>query len=677
MEHDKAIARYSSNVIFKIFLFILVYICLIIVGGILLWLAFQLAVIGFPNILRIRNIQGIFFAAMAILGGIGFALMFGLYLFKFLFTKKTNQNKNREVTETECPQLFEAIREVAKATSCPMPKKVFLSHDVNACVFYNTSFWSIFFPVRKNLEIGLGLFTSLNIGEVKGILAHEFGHFSQKSMKVGSGVYITNTVLYDLAFQEDKWDQWVDEWCTIDIGIIAFFGSLTRGFTNLVKKLLRGMYGMVNRSYMKLSRQMEYDADIIACKYTGKDVFISGLSKIEFTGETFQHTAGIVKQMIEKQKRPENVFQVHTTISEILASEYNRTINAEQLLYKPIESKLTTSQISLQSSWDSHPSLENRITNVQELSLSEEIDFRSAWELVPPEIVSEISDHLISLVTEQDINELEVIAEKALPDCCKEYHQEYSIPLPYRTFLNRVIIPFDKDEAAGNKVSYPFTNDNFEKIKELESAVDDLNIMYSIQDRHIEAENITYKGMHYMHKNLPVEEHNKYMESLRDAARQIDVNVYSYVINRATDEEMKKEINLLYDALFMTQQLFQNHESETTMQIQTIIATLRAAKRRTIEEITEIKKNIYSVEDKIKDILKQTSWELTGTLIEENRVSHLIEYGNSTSSHSLEADLDIKAVEMLIQIQMEYFDVIRLIYITTKIKLGKILSLVS
>jgi hypothetical protein len=36
---------------------------------------------------------------------------------------------------------------------------------------------------KKNLTIGIGLINSTSVGELKTILAHEFGHFSQRSMK--------------------------------------------------------------------------------------------------------------------------------------------------------------------------------------------------------------------------------------------------------------------------------------------------------------------------------------------------------------------------------------------------------------------------------------------------------------------------------------------------------------
>ena len=144
---------------------------------------------------------------LVILGIWCLAGMFGLYLIKPLFSFKKNENPERvEVTQADCPELFAIIYDLADSVKCKRPKHVYLTTDVNACVFYDTSFWSIIFPVRKNLEIGLGLFEGTSTEELKSILAHEFGHFSQNSMKVGSTVYVTNSVLSDLIYGEDWWD---------------------------------------------------------------------------------------------------------------------------------------------------------------------------------------------------------------------------------------------------------------------------------------------------------------------------------------------------------------------------------------------------------------------------------------------------------------------------------------
>ena len=94
----------------------------------------------------------------------------------FKFTK--NEKPGRvEVFRKNCPELFAVIDDIAKTVKAKKPKHVFLTADANACVFFNTSFWSIFFPVRKNLEIGLGLCNGMSKEELKGVIAHEFGHF--------------------------------------------------------------------------------------------------------------------------------------------------------------------------------------------------------------------------------------------------------------------------------------------------------------------------------------------------------------------------------------------------------------------------------------------------------------------------------------------------------------------
>jgi hypothetical protein len=172
----------------------------------------------------------------------------------FSFTRSKEADDSVEIKREDCPELFMVIDDIVKHTGCKKPKHVYLSVDVNACVFFNSSFWSIFFPVRKNLKIGLGLFEGLNIDELKSILAHEFGHFSQKSMKIGSTVYVINQVLYNMTYTQDFWDKMLDAWCSSSYSPWAITGGLTRWFTNGVKRMNVSMYRFVERGYRKLSR---------------------------------------------------------------------------------------------------------------------------------------------------------------------------------------------------------------------------------------------------------------------------------------------------------------------------------------------------------------------------------------------------------------------------------------
>lgn len=127
-----------ADEIFRICCFLIYYVVLMVLGLAIfvgaLYLTFYLAAIGLA-------IGGWWFTLLAIIGLWTFVVMFGLYLVKPLFSFKKNENDSRvEVEEADCPELFAMLSDVAEKTRCKMPKHVFLSPDVNACVFYDTSF---------------------------------------------------------------------------------------------------------------------------------------------------------------------------------------------------------------------------------------------------------------------------------------------------------------------------------------------------------------------------------------------------------------------------------------------------------------------------------------------------------------------------------------------------------
>jgi len=161
------------------------------------------------------------------LGLIGLGIMVFVFLIKFMFAvSKFDNSGSIEITEKDQPKLFAFIRQLTKDTQTPFPKKIYLSPEVNACVFYNSSFWSMFFPVRKNLQIGLGLVNIVSVSEFKAVMAHEFGHFSQRSMKLGSFVYNVNKVIFNMLFENNSYKNFLQGWANVH-GTFAFFAMLT------------------------------------------------------------------------------------------------------------------------------------------------------------------------------------------------------------------------------------------------------------------------------------------------------------------------------------------------------------------------------------------------------------------------------------------------------------------
>src|SRR5262249_7683849 len=79
-----------------------------------------------------------------------------LFLVQGLFKwRRAGPAHRLEVTEKDQPALFAFIRQLCRDTRAPRPRRVYLTPEVNAAVFYHESVLSLFLPTPKNLVIGL------------------------------------------------------------------------------------------------------------------------------------------------------------------------------------------------------------------------------------------------------------------------------------------------------------------------------------------------------------------------------------------------------------------------------------------------------------------------------------------------------------------------------------------
>lgn len=258
-------------VLVSLFVFLALYVALVAASGWLVWQAIVAPLVG-------RGFYGILLK----LGSIGAAGMLFVFLLKGLFTMQRDDRSDLiEVQPSEEPRLFDFLRRLSAETGAPMPKHVYLSAEVNAAVFYDSSVLSLFLPVRKNLLIGLGLVNALNLSELKAVLGHELGHFSQGTMRVGSYVYVANRIIADIVFSRDKWDDLLDAWRRQDVRI-AIFGWILTAIVWTVRKVLQGAFKAINLVNAALMRQMEFDADRMAVRVAGSDAIIVSLLRSRF-----------------------------------------------------------------------------------------------------------------------------------------------------------------------------------------------------------------------------------------------------------------------------------------------------------------------------------------------------------------------------------------------------------
>jgi Zn-dependent protease with chaperone function len=236
----------------------------------------------------------------------GGGLMLSLFFAKGIFRRRSASEENYvELFEADQPRLFAFLRRVCAESEAPFPRRVLLNHDVNAAVLTKLSFWALFLPSKKDLLIGAGLVSALDVTEFKAVLAHEFGHFSQRTTKFAQYVYQVNSILLDMLFARDWFDELLDTAKRLDLRIAV----LAYGFSAVVwvlRKFLRLLFYVVNLANFSLSRQMEFDADTSAVRLAGSDAIVSSLWKADRASLALAKTSHDLHQAVMV---PENLLR--------------------------------------------------------------------------------------------------------------------------------------------------------------------------------------------------------------------------------------------------------------------------------------------------------------------------------------------------------------------------------
>lgn len=361
-------------VLLSLLLSFALYLALIVGSG---WLCYWLVTAPWPA----RREGG--YAVIRIAGIIGSGLLF-LYLVKGLFkTSSQDDSLLVEITEEDQPDLFAFIRRVCAEARAPFPHKVFISPDVNAGVFYHSSLLSLIWPTPKNLVIGLGLVNMLNLSEFKAVLAHEFGHFSQRSMKVGSYVYVANRVLAQIVYGRDFLDNILREVKHWDIRIAVFVYAFL-GILWCLRKILEGIFKVINLSNLSLMRQMEFNADRVAIAAAGSDAMVLSLLRAGFADQAFRQLSNDLWSAADHELYSRDIFHHQ----QAAAQQVRRLLKKPDLGVPPAGTgpsvqvfKDGDGDVGIPPMWATHPSNFDREQNAKATYLQAPLDERSCWVL--------------------------------------------------------------------------------------------------------------------------------------------------------------------------------------------------------------------------------------------------------------------------------------------------------
>ncbi|HEX7644740.1 MAG TPA: M48 family metallopeptidase [Burkholderiaceae bacterium] len=306
-----------------------------------------------------------------------------VFLVKGLFSVKQGaQSGYIELRREEEPALFEFLYKLADEARAPRPHRVFLSESVNAAVFYDLSIANLLFPTRKNLLIGLALVNVLTIAEFKAVLAHEFGHFAQRSMAVGRWVYIAQQIAGHLVAQRDAFDKFINALSRVDIRV-AWIGWLLQLLVWSVRSLVELGFRALLIAERALSREMEMQADLVAVSLTGSEALTHALYKLGPGEAAWNRTMGFVGEECARNRKIADVFAIQSRVLEHLRVVY------DDLQYgrvppvargeAPARRLFKADFARPPQMWATHPLNHEREENAKRTYVDAPLDPRSAW----------------------------------------------------------------------------------------------------------------------------------------------------------------------------------------------------------------------------------------------------------------------------------------------------------
>jgi len=323
--------------------------CAVVAGAAYAWWIYL--VVGLPAILDAStNVKVIVLAFTPLVAGA--TLVF--FLFKPLLAPRPPRANRFTLSREEAPGLFSLVEQLCDNLGAPRPIRIDVDVRVNASASLRRGLWSLF-SNDLVLTVGLPLVNGLTLRQFTGVLAHEFGHFSQGvGMRLGYLIWMVNLWFARVVFVRDRWDLWLDDWSEN----AQWWGSsasagLARLGVRVSRRLLHGLMLAGHRISAILSREQEFDADQSEIRTVGSRTFIETSRRLHVLDLANQWAHSDLNLAWKKGRLGDDVPAL------ILA-------NLRQMRQEQIAEVVAGAMDSTPGMYDSHPPTGQRIAKAEE-----------------------------------------------------------------------------------------------------------------------------------------------------------------------------------------------------------------------------------------------------------------------------------------------------------------------
>lgn len=266
------------------------------------------------------------------------AVLTVFYMIKSLVTRITPEDPGRALTEAEAPELWRMVRNVAETIKTRPVNEIRITHGADLAVYERGSFRAKMSDnAERILIIGTAVLNGFDQNAFRAVLAHEYGHFSNRDTAGG-----------DIAFR-------------VNTDILRTADSMAAGGTatvyNLGFQFLRLFHFLFRRITHGASRLQEVLADRVAAYYFGAQAFKDGLNHVIRRELEFTHVADKeINAALGTNRALQNLYEMSVQ---------------EDAAVQAIEDELRSAVDRPTTDDDSHPSPRDRFRYIENIRSTE------------------------------------------------------------------------------------------------------------------------------------------------------------------------------------------------------------------------------------------------------------------------------------------------------------------
>jgi heat shock protein HtpX len=212
-------------------------------------------------------LSGLLVVIGALIGGpstaalfLGFALLINLGSYFFSDKMALSMARAKPISESEAPQLYEAVRELTTRASLPMPRLYVIPQDQPNAFATGRN------PQHSAVAVTRGILNLLSPDELRGVLAHELAHVQHRDILIQSVASAIGAAITYLAY------------------MLMWFGGDDESPLSLAASLALVLLAPIAATIIQLSisRQREYAADAGGAQICGNpESLASALLRLE------------------------------------------------------------------------------------------------------------------------------------------------------------------------------------------------------------------------------------------------------------------------------------------------------------------------------------------------------------------------------------------------------------